>query len=1104
MGKTRMGLLDLRVETSILQKALQGARVLNVYDAQNGRTYILKMSVPPSRNQATPTENAGDGQDEKMSSASLSRSWEKRLLLLESGARMHMTQFDREKDVPSGFCIKLRKHIRGRRLESVVQLGDGGDRIMDLAFSGEGAIASHLIVEAFSGGNVILTDADYTILTLLRVDRTKGDGEDGIVAVRERYPAEKARQRSIIGKADFHAAVERAVAAIPDEKDIQKAQKRHTKKRMQAMSIARRGLAYELAIEPSFVEHSLLAAGFDPEVSLREVYDKGAQPVYEALEELENTLSEQMRSGSAKGYVILNTAEKPGVVTETYADFTPFLFNQYKKKPFKEFSTFDEAVDEYFSRIESQRAEIAQAKREALAYKKVDKLASGLEGQVRVFENARDMCGERARAIEANIVEVDAAIKVINSALAASVTWEGLAKMVQDEKKNGNPIAGIIQSLQLEKNQITLKLEYRMESEEADQDSWYGDDDGNEDESSVGDEVNDDESPQKTLKNMVVPVDLGLGAHANARRHYEQQKTATAKMQKAVEVTDQTVKAASKKAATEAQKLEQEAVVASIKARRVPLWLEKFYWFISSENFLVVAGRDPQQNELLVKRYMGPADVYVNADVDGASSVIVKNYKQAEAGSYDEIPQLTLEQAGTFAMCRSSAWDGKFITSAWWVRASQVSKSTPSGEYLPSGSFFIRGKKNFLNPNQLIMGIAFLFRVEDSCIEFHKGERGIRSLGQEATERRPNDDPQPQAQPLLPMGAIATSSEDPEVNEQVSNDEDAGRTEPGRGMSEDATQQKKEEVLISSEPKNLESQTEPQLSAEDDDEQVSGLDSEVRSRSTKKYLSAKERKMRRKGRNGAAPAPVLAPAGSRVEESNISAASSKKKEASSSKTSAAKGPVPLPRGKKHKLKKMRKKYMDQDEVERSIALALLGSKPVKEVESTTDEIADESESSHLEEVSEQNTPQTERPPRRKRMEKQEGLRMSSAEGLKELERLESECSHILETLTAIPRAEDAIRYALPVCAPYSAISNYRYRVKLMPGTSRRGKGYRAAVAVMLKEAEKDLSRFKQERDAMRLTPESEGIHMMLGNVKIMAKGLAEALKSTSKTAKKKK
>ena len=41
----------------------------------------------------------------------------------------------------------------------------------------------------------------------------------------------------------------------------------------------------------------------------------------------------------------------------------------------------------------------------------------------------------------------------------------------------------------------------------------------------------------------------------------------------------------------------------------------------------------------------------------------------------------------------------------------QVSKTAPTGEYLPTGSFIIRGKKTFLPPQPLVMGLAFLFRL---------------------------------------------------------------------------------------------------------------------------------------------------------------------------------------------------------------------------------------------------------------------------------------------------------------------------------------------------------------------------------------------------------
>ena len=102
---------------------------------------------------------------------------------------------------------------------------------------------------------------------------------------------------------------------------------------------------------------------------------------------------------------------------------------------------------------------------------------------------------------------------------------------------------------------------------------------------------------------------------------------------------------------------------------------EKFLWFISSENYLVIGGRDQQQNELLVKRYFTSNDLYVHADLHGASSVIVKNPTGAP------VPPKTLNEAGTMAICNSAAWDAKVVTSAWWVTHSQVCKALYT--YLP-------------------------------------------------------------------------------------------------------------------------------------------------------------------------------------------------------------------------------------------------------------------------------------------------------------------------------------------------------------------------------------------------------------------------------------
>lgn len=65
----------------------------------------------------------------------------------------------------------------------------------------------------------------------------------------------------------------------------------------------------------------------------------------------------------------------------------------------------------------------------------------------------------------------------------------------------------------------------------------------------------------------------------------------------------------------------------------------------------------------------------------------------------------------------STAWEAKVVTSAWWVYAHQVSKTAPTGEYLTTGSFIIRGKKNFLPQSNLVMGFGFLFKLEDGSVD---------------------------------------------------------------------------------------------------------------------------------------------------------------------------------------------------------------------------------------------------------------------------------------------------------------------------------------------------------------------------------------------------
>lgn len=46
----------------------------------------------------------------------------------------------------------------------------------------------------------------------------------------------------------------------------------------------------------------------------------------------------------------------------------------------------------------------------------------------------------------------------------------------------------------------------------------------------------------------------------------------------------------------------------------------------------------------------------------------------------------------------------------------------------------------------------------------------------------------------------------------------------------------------------------------------------------------------------------------------------------------------------------------------------------------------------------------------------------------------------VDYLTGNPLPGDILLYAVPVCGPYNAVQSYKYRVKIIPGSAKKGKG----------------------------------------------------------------
>jgi len=82
---------------------------------------------------------------------------------------------------------------------------------------------------------------------------------------------------------------------------------------------------------------------------------------------------------------------------------------------------------------------------------------------------------------------------------------------------------------------------------------------------------------------------------------------------------------------------------------------------------------------------------------------------------------------------------------------------------------------------------------------------------------------------------------------------------------------------------------------------------------------------------------------------------------------------------------------------------------------------------------------------------------------------------ILDSLTGQPVPDDLLMFCLPVCAPYAALNSYKYKIKLIPGSTKRGKASKLAVNMFITDKttsgrEKDLFKSLKDTDLSRNMP----------------------------------
>jgi len=117
-------------------------------------------------------------------------------------------------------------------------------------------------------------------------------------------------------------------------------------------------------------------------------------------------------------------------------------------------------------------------------------------------------------------------------------------------------------------------------------------------------------------------------------------------------------------------------------------WYERYHWFFSSNNVLVIAGKNARNNETILKRYTRPQDLVLHADFNSPFAVI-----RNDANSV--LPAETIYEAAVLVANYSEAWEKKMEKEKikiFYVKPEQIYK--PEGA--EKGGFEINGEKKYL------------------------------------------------------------------------------------------------------------------------------------------------------------------------------------------------------------------------------------------------------------------------------------------------------------------------------------------------------------------------------------------------------------------------
>lgn len=302
-------------------------------------------------------------------------------------------------------------------------------------------------------------------------------------------------------------------------------------------------------------------------------------------------------------------------------EFIPsFLLSQYKDELFIEYESFSQCVDEYFSQAVKQKEVNKNQSKESAIWSKMNKIKEDQEKRIQGLQKEQDLSEFKAILLQKYMDDVQAIIDILNVMTNSGIPWNEIKKQIKEERKANNPLANMIFKMNFEKNQISLIL----------------------------DAVNEDDTFEQMFKVddrylsnfdpvVVIDIDIDISAQLNIRKYFEIKKKSLEKEKKTKDASVVAIQQAEQAALRDLEKHKVQTM--KVNKNRKVFWFEKFSWFVTSENYLCIGGKDAHQNEMIVKKYMDKGDLFLHCELHGAAVVILKN------PSNGLIPPISIEEA---------------------------------------------------------------------------------------------------------------------------------------------------------------------------------------------------------------------------------------------------------------------------------------------------------------------------------------------------------------------------------------------------------------------------------------------------------------------------